>query len=246
MAVNKKDKSSEEIHKIMNNPVLDTNIDDYAKDLYPTNLIKEINPLPNQFIYIINIKKNKIVFCSNSVEKIIGYKPEELNVELMLSNVHPDDQDIVFKAIKVAYGFGQSGNFGSNHNLLQFSYRLKHKNGSYRHFIFSGEIINTDKTNKMAYSKTSCTDITDIKTNNNISVKIHLNDKLVFSLSNDSISERKGLLTKRELLIVDFLINGLSSVQIAKKLFISRHTVDTHRRNILKKLELESTKELLL
>lgn len=233
------------VNKVMNNPVVDHKINEYASELYPYAEINKINPLPNQFVYVINVIDNKVIFCSKSVENIIGYKPGELNIELLLSIVHPDDQDIVFKAIKTAYEFGQSGNFGSNHNLLQLNNRLKHKDGSYKHIMTSGEIIKTDKTNKMVYQKTCCTDITDIKGNNLIYIKIYLNDKLVFSLSNDAIAERKSRLTKSELRITEFLIDGLSSKQIAEKLTVSRHTIDTHRRNILKKLELDSTKALL-
>lgn len=242
---NIKNKNFIAANKVMNNPVIDHNINEYDLELYPSDEINKINPLPNQFVCVISVIENKVIFISKSVEKIIGYKPKELNVELLFSIVHPDDQDIVFKAIKAAYEFGQSGNFGSNHNLMQFNYRLKHKNGSYKHIMSSGEIIKTDKTNKMVYQKTCCTDITDIKGNNVINIKIYLNDKLVFSLSNDVITERKSRLTKSELRITAFLIEGLSSKQIAEKLAISRHTVDTHRRNILKKLELDSTKALL-
>lgn len=41
--------------------------------------------------------------------------------------------------------------------------------------------------------------------------------------------------TKRELEILSHISEGLSSKQIANRLFISKNTVDTHRRNILKK-----------
>ena len=41
--------------------------------------------------------------------------------------------------------------------------------------------------------------------------------------------------TKRELDILQLIGEGLSSKQIAKKLFLSQYTVNTHRGNILKK-----------
>lgn len=53
-------------------------------------------------------------------------------------------------------------------------------------------------------------------------------------------------LTDREIEIIELLLVGKSSQQIADKLFISRHTVDTHRRNILEKTETVSTNALLL
>lgn len=44
-------------------------------------------------------------------------------------------------------------------------------------------------------------------------------------------------LTERELEILSLIAQEYSSGQIAEKLFISKHTVDTHRKNILQKTE---------
>lgn len=52
------------------------------------------------------------------------------------------------------------------------------------------------------------------------------------------------LLTDREIEIITFLLEGKSSKEIAEELFISKHTVDTHRRNILGKMQINSTREL--
>lgn len=54
-----------------------------------------------------------------------------------------------------------------------------------------------------------------------------------------------GCLSQREKEIAGLLIKGLSSRKIAEELFLSRHTVDTHRRNILHKLRLKSTMDLI-
>ena len=52
-------------------------------------------------------------------------------------------------------------------------------------------------------------------------------------------------LTSREQEIMVFLAEGLSSKEIAEKLFISPKTVDNHRSNILCKLNLHSTIDLI-
>lgn len=53
------------------------------------------------------------------------------------------------------------------------------------------------------------------------------------------------LLTDREIEIVKHLLEGKTSEEISGEIFISRHTVDTHRRNILEKLGIKSTSEIL-
>ncbi len=52
-------------------------------------------------------------------------------------------------------------------------------------------------------------------------------------------------LTLREKEILKWLVQGKSSQEIAQYLHISRHTVDTHRRKILKKTMSKNTLELI-
>ena len=54
-----------------------------------------------------------------------------------------------------------------------------------------------------------------------------------------------GTLTAREQEILRLLAEGLSSKEIAQKLFISPKTVENHRANIMNKLDLHSTLELV-
>lgn len=77
------------------------------------------------------------------------------------------------------------------------------------------------------------------------SVKLTLLDA---DRGNDTFNLQKKLneLTERELDIVRELVNGSDSQQIAAKFFISKNTVDTHRRNILLKLDFSSTMELVI
>ncbi len=51
--------------------------------------------------------------------------------------------------------------------------------------------------------------------------------------------------TEREIEVLNNLVLGKSSKQIADELFISKHTVDTHRKNILDKTKLSATAELV-
>jgi len=58
------------------------------------------------------------------------------------------------------------------------------------------------------------------------------------SIADDSLSER-------EIEIVKLLADGLFSKEIADKLFISSRTVETHKNNILSKLNLKNNVELV-
>ena len=52
-------------------------------------------------------------------------------------------------------------------------------------------------------------------------------------------------ISHRERDVIRLLVQNLSSKKISARLNISSHTVDTHRRNILKKLNISSTGELV-
>ncbi len=59
----------------------------------------------------------------------------------------------------------------------------------------------------------------------------------------DKSSEQK--LTAREKEIIRHILDGLSSPEIAEKLFISHRTVENHRANIMNKLKVRNTIELV-
>jgi DNA-binding NarL/FixJ family response regulator len=53
-------------------------------------------------------------------------------------------------------------------------------------------------------------------------------------------------LTSSEVEIIRLLAEGLTAKEIASKKFISVHTVNTHRKNIFRKLKVNSTSELIM
>ncbi|WP_139957180.1 response regulator transcription factor [Flavicella sediminum] len=62
---------------------------------------------------------------------------------------------------------------------------------------------------------------------------------------NMSTKNLLGAVTNRERDVIRLLLLNLNSDEIAEKLFLSKHTIDTHRRNILKKFSIGSTGELI-
>ncbi|MCF8299296.1 MAG: response regulator transcription factor, partial [Saprospiraceae bacterium] len=64
---------------------------------------------------------------------------------------------------------------------------------------------------------------------------------------NDSQENRKDYndLTKREKEILKLVVEGLSNQEIANKLFVNIRTIETHKTNIMNKLELKNSVELV-
>jgi DNA-binding NarL/FixJ family response regulator len=64
------------------------------------------------------------------------------------------------------------------------------------------------------------------------------------AIYNDHFEEKKRL-TQREIELIQLIVAGKHTPDIAKQLFLSEHTVNTHRKNILKKLNLGSVADLV-
>lgn len=64
-------------------------------------------------------------------------------------------------------------------------------------------------------------------------------------LGKDEPSSEESILTQRESEILKMIAEGISTRDIAKKLFVSVKTIGTHKQNILEKLNLKSTTDLV-
>lgn len=60
------------------------------------------------------------------------------------------------------------------------------------------------------------------------------------------IQDHSNLITEREIEIVRLLSKGYNSKEIGDLLFISEHTVNTHRRNMVRKLDLRNSYQLIV
>lgn len=67
-----------------------------------------------------------------------------------------------------------------------------------------------------------------------------------YKRSQSSIQIQNIILTKREMEVLHAIAEGLSTKEIAQKLFISENTVDTHRQNIFSKLNVHNVADLVI
>lgn len=86
--------------------------------------------------------------------------------------------------------------------------------------------------------------------NNVLDGKIYLskaaNEKVLEQYRNVNMAlQQAPLLTRREKEILQLLNEGLTGPQIAKQLFLSHYTVETHRKNLLQKFNASNSQLLL-
>ncbi|AWG21880.1 DNA-binding response regulator [Flavobacterium faecale] len=70
-----------------------------------------------------------------------------------------------------------------------------------------------------------------------------ISEKMINFMATQSISE--NVLSNKETEVLGLISTGLTTKEIAAKLFVSSRTIETHRASILKKLEVKNTAELI-
>jgi len=61
----------------------------------------------------------------------------------------------------------------------------------------------------------------------------------------DGINNNSSVLTRREIEVLKYISEGFTNPEIADKLFISPLTVDSHRKNLILKLNAKNTASLI-
>jgi len=76
----------------------------------------------------------------------------------------------------------------------------------------------------------------------------HYSNKVSVTMINSMMSDEKTKeteLSEREIEVLHHIAQGATSKEAGEKLFISNRTVESHRRNILSKLDIKSTAEMI-
>jgi DNA-binding NarL/FixJ family response regulator len=113
-------------------------------------------------------------------------------------------------------------------------------------------IVQMIKEGINAYLLKNCSEEILYKTITEVLTKgFYFNDYMVKLIHNSMIIKKKNDLgqnyfSKRELEVIEALCDGLTTTEIANKLFISPRTVETHKQNLLEKTQTRSSVELAL
>ena len=204
----------------------------------------------NFYFYLFDVGNAKFKYVSPQTAEILGYSSETLNVEFFMSKIHPDDRPTFLNnENQVAVFFKQLPNDKIPKYKVVYDYRVKNSSGVYIRILQQVVTVDYDIDNNILMTLGVHTDISFLKKNNVSSLSfIGLDGEPSFTDVDifQKYPAAKEVLTKREKEIVSHMIAGETTQQIAKKLFLSKHTVDAHRRNILAKTNTRNTVELAI
>lgn len=197
------------------------------------------------YYYIINIVDYSIYHVHENLLTLHGTTTYPTTVKEIIDYIHPDDIDFVFEAEKATLLKMEEKGFGKD-ILYRTSYcfRMKTPDNSYHLFHHQGIHLSQDQEGRFTTALNIHTDINHITTTNNKIVLVKaIGDRSYcqLELSSKPIGFILPMLSKREMEVLNLLAQGLTSPQIADKLFISPFTVQVHRKNLLKKTQTSSS-----
>jgi len=200
----------------------------------------------NQFFYIADLLKIKILFTSWGSSKILGLSPEQVDTSTFFVLAHPDSQEQLNRAQTKLYKAGQEL-FIQQKGISIVSALILERNGAgdyinllLQTYSFFSEIHNT------VFTLIVATELVTFKPDKDSSYYYAGNNPAMFRYPDETLLKEGYNFSRRELEILKLIATGFGSEQIADKLFLSVNTVDTHRRNILQKTRKSTTHELVI
>lgn len=223
---------------------------EYSFDIEVYRKLTNVIHVGDFYYFIFNFPNQNFEYISEGITKVLGYNKEEINMKFILELIHPEDRESMAK-FENAFMLFLLEQPEDKVSLYKLSYdiRFKHKSGKYKRILHQSVIIQHETPYKFYRSLNVQTDIGHIKKSKKQSFRIiGLDGEPSYEYEDIFPNEASKIpdFTKREREILELMIGGTKSTDISEKLFISLHTVNVHRKNILSKSECKSVNELIL
>ena len=208
--------------------------------------LEKMMEINNQFFYVGDLPKMEIIFVSKRTTQMMGIKPEDLKPNHFFEASHPDDLKKVslgrVKLFKMAHNVSIAK---TGYSLMSSNFRMRNAEGKYSHFLYQFYVFYS----KLPYESTFVIKVhTNIDWCRKMKYGFHYysgNDLSYFRYPDEDLLMMGIPFTNREFEIIKLVATSLHTKEIAEELFISPETVNTHRRNILKKSGKETITEVI-
>ena len=220
---------------------------DYSILQHHIRFLDHLDVIESSSISIFDLFKRDHVYFSKKFESIFGWDLDKAHREgaaYANRKVHPDDVIPMYKAgnLFLQFAFGLPIEARKDFKVIH-EYRIQWKNMAYARVVEQLIALETDKHGNIWLGL--C--LMDLSPHQNLDAPysgriVNFRTGEVFKFGQEEkTSSPAPQLTKRESEILQKIAKGKMSKEIADELFISVHTVNTHRQKILEKLEVDSS-----
>lgn len=196
-----------------------------------------------QGMYILDLIKKEVPF-QKGITEFLGYKPDEFTFAHVISLIHPHDYEMVSRLLRATLQFASENDVSKNLGYF-VTYRIKRKDGTYVKILRQSNVFDVDEEGKIISNVSMITDISFIDATEKVQWKFDAPGLDQKKFKKYVSIEYAGFFSDRELEVLQLLKDGITSSVISQKLFISKHTVDGHRRKMLSKSNCTNTIDLI-
>ncbi|SMB88088.1 transcriptional regulator, LuxR family [Hymenobacter roseosalivarius DSM 11622] len=190
--------------------------------------------LRTQFMLVTQLPELQVHFCSPGVETLLGCPPAEFSFEWLYARMHPDDGPLVAEATALSARFADHCRHELQGHVFSIDYRLRHQDGHWVRVLRQNFPVRLDEDGKLVLVGSIYTDITHHKVTTDI--RFHFSHPGFAAWVRTAAPPEADTLSPREQAVLGLVLRGYTSQQIAEQLYVSSHTISTHRRNIGRKL----------
>jgi len=199
-----------------------------------------------QLFYISDVILMDVLFVSKSIYPMFGISPEKFSKDYFLTTTHPDDYYRHRLARTKLFGIAQELFIHKKGiKIISTNVRARKPDGSYFDVLYQAFLFYSKVPYESVFLILVMTDITGLG-------KVHKGfhyyigeDRKFFRYPDKELLMTGSVFSHTEFSIINLIDDGLSSKEIAQKLFRSIHTVNTHRTNIIKKSGKSSITEVI-
>jgi DNA-binding CsgD family transcriptional regulator len=205
------------------------------------------------YYYILNFDNLQMDFVNGGIREVLGIKPNEFSIPKLIEVMYPEDLEMMYVKERAAQNFLLNTIPKDEIPLYKLAYliRLQDSRGKYKTILHQAKAINVSEGGKILQVIVVHTDISYLNApfDHKISF-ISSKRPSYFSILPDTTLELlkyslKNILSVREKEIIKKVAEGKSLNEIADELFVSPHTVNTHKKYILRKSHCKNTTELI-
>jgi len=197
-------------------------------------------------------KEQRFTHISDSFKVILGYNHQNVlkNGNFTSKLVHPQDKQIIDDCLRKSYLQSRAALQRPDfYSFTQVKCRAKHIRGYWKYFIvyakgYWNELARTnDKIGVIVDERIRTIQEKDSRKEDGPGSMDP--DTLNLNSGNNESEEKSNNISPRENEILEMISNGLVTKEIADQLHISDSTVITHRKNLILKLNVRNTAELI-
>jgi DNA-binding CsgD family transcriptional regulator len=201
------------------------------------------------YYYLFNVSTTQFEFISPGIEKVLGYKPEDIDLDFFFDKFHPEDMKLYVnfenEVGKFLYSLPKEKMFKYK---IRMDLRMRKSDGTYIRILYQNMVFDLTEDGHILRSFGAHTDISYLKMDGKPSLSFIGFDgepSFIDVKVGDELIPVKEILSTREKEILLLIMNGMQNKEIAAHLHISKETVDKHRKNMLEKSGCKNSGELI-